>query len=101
MELNFQHTKGPWTTGGYYITTSDGRIWIATVKRRNEPDPEGEANARLLSLGPVMLDQLLADRKLVSEAAMTGFNCHDGDWAERLFKNQAQISAVIDHARGK
>lgn len=36
-----------------------------------------------------------ATRKLVSEAAMTGFNCHDGDWAERLFANQAAITAAL------
>jgi hypothetical protein len=40
-------------------------------------------------------------RALVSEAAMTGFNCHDGDWAERLYANQAKLSAAIDKANGK
>ncbi len=27
-------------------------------------------------------------RGIIVEAAMTGFNCHDGDWAERLFVSQ-------------
>lgn len=44
---------------------------------------------------------LIATRKLVSEAAMTGFNCHDGDWAERLFANQASISAALAAADEK
>jgi len=38
-------------------------------------------------------------RKLVAEAALTGFNCHDGDWAERLFFNQQSLSKAIDPAR--
>jgi hypothetical protein len=31
-------------------------------------------------------------RTIVVDAAMTGFNCHDGDWAERLFKNNGELS---------
>lgn len=40
-------------------------------------------------------EALLVTRKLVSEAAMTGFNYHDGDWAERLFANQANITSAL------
>jgi hypothetical protein len=36
-----------------------------------------------------------ATRALVSEAAMTGFNWNDGDWAERLFANQAVLTAAL------
>lgn len=42
---------------------------------------------------------LLNVRKLITEAAMTGFNCHDGDWAERLFASQAVTSAAIGIAQ--
>lgn len=38
---------------------------------------------------------VLATRALVSEAALTGFNCKDGDWAERLFANQAALTDTI------
>lgn len=48
-----------------------------------------------------MLEALEATRALVSEAAMIGFNCHDGDWAQRLYANQAALSAAIDKANGK
>lgn len=27
-------------------------------------------------------------REIIKEGALTGFNCHDGDWAERLFASQ-------------
>ena len=33
--------------------------------------------------------------KIVAEGAATGFNCHDGDWAERLFANQGKITKVL------
>ena len=34
-------------------------------------------------------------RKIISEAAATGFNCHDGDWAERLYLSQQKTSAAL------
>lgn len=37
-------------------------------------------------------------RQIISDGALTGFNCHDGDWAERLFASQAQSSAAIKSA---
>jgi hypothetical protein len=33
--------------------------------------------------------------KLISEAAMTGFNCHDGNWAERLFASQQMTHRIL------
>lgn len=45
-----------------------------------------------------LVDALKATRALVAEAAVTGFNCHDGDWAERLYTNQAVISAALRKA---
>ena len=32
---------------------------------------------------------------LISEAAETGFNCHEGDWAERLFYSQRETSEAL------
>lgn len=34
-------------------------------------------------------------RGIIVEAAMTGFNCHDGDWAERLYASQADTCAAV------
>lgn len=50
-----------------------------------------DANAKLIAAAPDLLNALLLVRKLIVEAAATGFNCHDGDWAERLFASQ-QVS---------
>ena len=38
---------------------------------------------------------LSTTHRLIVEAAMTGFNCHDGDWAERLFVNQGSINDAL------
>lgn len=45
-----------------------------------------------------MLVALRAVQGIISEAAMTGFNCKDGDWAERLFHSQQATSAAIKKA---
>ena len=37
-----------------------------------------------------------ATHKLISEGAMVGFVPTEGTWADRLFKNQAQIHAALN-----
>ena len=34
-------------------------------------------------------------QRLVTAGAMTGFNRHDGDWAERLYRNQGSIDRAL------
>jgi hypothetical protein len=34
-------------------------------------------------------------RQIVCDAAETGFNCQDGDWADRLFRNNGQITVAL------
>lgn len=34
-------------------------------------------------------------RKIIVDAAEVGFNCHDGDWASRLFASQATTYAAL------
>lgn len=34
-------------------------------------------------------------RAIIVEAALTGFNCHTGDWAERLYASQADTHAAV------
>lgn len=57
-----------------------------------------EEDARLIAAAPDLLDALRNVNQLISEAALTGFNCHDGDWAERLFHSQQATSAAIKRA---
>ena len=40
-------------------------------------------------------DALKQVNKIVSEAATEGFNCHAGDWAERLFYSQQATSNFL------
>ena len=35
-------------------------------------------------------------QSLISEGAKEGFNCHKGDWAERLFHSQQRTSKALD-----
>lgn len=69
------------------IQRGDGVITISL-----EIDP-------LAAAAPAMLAALRNVRKLISEAAMTGFSSHDGNWAERLFASQAATSAAIAKAQ--
>lgn len=57
-----------------------------------------DAVKALVVAAPELLEAALATRKLVVEAALTGFNYADGDWAERLYHNQAALSAAIARA---
>lgn len=97
------HTPGPWDTQGSdgwdsEITAEDGRVVICTMEDLNEDDI---ANARLIVAAPDMLAALKSVNKLISEAAMTGFNYADGDWPERLFFSQQATSDAIAKAEGR
>jgi hypothetical protein len=69
-----------------------GAVTMAILAMGND-----EENS-LIAAAPEMLAALLNVRKLISEAAMTGFNWQDGDWAERLFVSQQVTSAAIAKA---
>lgn len=58
-------------------------------------------NARLIAAAPDMLAALHHVRKIIVEAAETGFNCHDGDWAERLFASQSITFDAVRKAEGR
>lgn len=98
------HTPGPWrpfawgkkvgVTGD--LNTAD--IALVSGFDTNRSLDEEMANARLIAAAPDLLDAVVATRKLVAEAALTGFNYADGNWAERLFANQAVLSAAIKEA---
>lgn len=58
------------------------------------PDTIVEALRAAASLDKAV-EALRKTRSIVSEGAMEGFNPLTGDWAERLFANQADISAAL------
>jgi hypothetical protein len=47
-----------------------------------------------------LVDAIKAVRALISEAAQTGFNCHEGDWTTRLFESQGLTHQLIAKAEG-
>ncbi len=64
--------------------------------------PASEANAALIVTAVNQHAALLRCaealrevRALIAAGAMTGFNCHDGDWAEKLFHSQQETSASL------
>lgn len=89
--------------GGKITINPDGSIGT------HRPAKVGDiADAVLVVIGSIRTDaprmveryeqalaQLRAVQKLISEAAMTGFNWQDGDWPQRLFESQQQTSAVL------
>jgi hypothetical protein len=100
---------GPYVTSEFgsticdcYTMTEPGPL---SFERKRRPVPflheMAEPNARLIAAAPDMLAALRNVRALISEAAMTGFNCKDGDWAERLFLSQQTTSRAIDKAVSK
>jgi hypothetical protein len=95
-----EHTPGPW------VGLSDDGALVAIMPAAREGDicsfmvSPNDADGRLIVASPDMLAALRNVNKLISEAAMTGFNCKDGDWAERLFTSQQVTSAAIRKALG-
>lgn len=103
------HTPGPWDFCKphhrwmvYPTSALDGGIdyFVANAIETEHGEAVAKANARLIATAPEMLAALQNVQKLISEAAMTGFNCHDGDWAERLFASQQLTSKAIWKATG-
>ena len=121
-ERTMKHTPGPWEYvpstehHGPYVTSQYGSdicdCYVmtypaeASVRNGGRSKPNhflgemADPNARLMAASPELLEALQNVRKLISEAALTGFNCKDGDWADRLFFSQQKTSAAIDKALG-
>ena len=63
-----------------------------------QPDDWTEAEASEAQMSNRINDlecALKSVHSLISEAAETGFNCHEGDWAERLFYSQRETSDAL------
>ena len=41
-------------------------------------------------------DALMKTRALVCEGAEEGFNCHSGDWVDRLYRNNGDITRALN-----
>lgn len=98
-EIDWHNENGEAYCGVYY-EKRPGQAYSVCRGPRYQVKEQWEADARLISAAPDLLAALTNVRKLIAEAAMTGFNCHDGDWAERLFASQRVSSDAIRKATG-
>lgn len=106
MGENVKHTPGavsqlPWHDGDGYSWGGD--VIVSFGERainlgNSTHSGETLSLARLIAAAPDLLEAAKATRSLVAEAAMVGFNFNDGDWADRLYRNQANLSAAIAKA---
>lgn len=102
-ELDAKRTKGPWWPMGNSIWRATECPLHAHVVWAGSPTPANAAAdvafiAATANALPALIEavEALSDvHKLVTEAALTGFNCHDGDWATRLFESQQRTSAAL------
>lgn len=62
-------------------------------------DPDGQWVPA--SVAQALYDALIETRKIICEGVETGFNPHDGDWAETLFLNNANIAHALSLADGE
>ena len=121
-EAKFTH--GPWSaqraikpdnTGGYDFAVMDARGKIVAEAFEHVGLSDGSlasmrlpagaydarpvaANAALIAAAPDMFAALRNVQALIVEAAMTGFNCHSGTWAVRLYESQQDTSAALAKA---
>jgi hypothetical protein len=72
--MKTKHTDGQWKYSGLTIyahkvtDTQDSRKIIALIDpKRGEPSEENEANAKLISSAPDLLEALKAARKLINQ----------------------------------
>jgi hypothetical protein len=107
-----QATKGPLEADNF------ATIWTTAPTQRIDGhvancshaaiDPEfrardfEKANAVLLAhwynVGPELVEAIKLVRSIIVDGAKTGFNCHDGDWADRLYASQGITQPILTRA---
>ena len=68
------------------------------VVNTDVPSDVAAWNIRASAPSPALREALINVRAIIAEAALTGFNWKDGDWAERLFASQQMTSAALQAA---
>lgn len=98
------YTKGPWTwrsdiqAGEWYL--SPGVLAIPNSDGTPGGDEIDRANALLIAAAPDLLEALQLIRSIIADAAPTGFNPLEGDWAERLYLSQSVSADAVRKAGG-
>lgn len=102
-----KHTEGPWQVGDRHtqngVYSAGGRLIANTHSLQSNSGweaiaVENDANARLISAAPDMLEALREVNALISEGAEHGFQPLVDDFAERIFASQRKTYAAISKA---
>ena len=101
LDTRAQHTPGPWYTDAvdddrYLIT--DGQDRIAAVRRIDVPPSIADANARLISAAPDLLEALEA---LFENCEMIHKYWGDGDNTKQADNAIAAARSAISKAKGE
>lgn len=91
----YVHFYGPSDVAGFSVAIGS---CVTSFGKEND-----EANAAFIVKACNAHDELVAAlenvRSIISDGAMTGFNCMDGDWADSLFASQHITSAVLKQVK--
>lgn len=74
---------------------------VSPLERQNITGPTPIGQQDLTNVASQMLAALNLVRSIIIDAANTGFNYKEGDWAKRLFASQAITKAAVDAAVAK
>lgn len=99
------HTPTPWTESNYSDIRGADNFLVGMTNPIGAFAELSKENRAFIIRACNSHDEALAAlrnvNKLISEAAMTGFNWKDGDWADRLFHSQQKTSTAIAKAEAR
>lgn len=114
---NFQHGADAWEKAGISCEPLYDASLLSEYESVKRERDEATSMARVATIGALnqleacnaylaraeaaeaetkRLRELLENtRSIVCDGALTGFNCHEGDWAIRLYRNNGDISEAL------
>lgn len=86
------------------MTETQDAAWAALMSAketwRRDAHRAGAELAEVKDINAELVAALEHVRSLIVEGALVGFNCGEGDWAERLFASQAMTFEAVKKAGG-
>jgi Lar family restriction alleviation protein len=100
-EITYSPDAYPYDTEDDYTARDEGCVeaWNRRADAAELTRLRSE-NAELVGARDQLRVAITLVREIIKDGAMTGFNCHDGDWAERLFASQAVTHRAISRVSG-
>lgn len=99
-----EHTALPWRFVPAHVAEGDAEVrhpdgWLICCTPSDELAKCIVAAANTQPAVADLVKALGIVRSIISEGALTGFNCHDGDWADRLYASQGMSSTALSRFR--